>query len=89
MTGRRLLIGSLTCALALGGAGCNNPSQPEGALPSPTVVPVQGVVVTPQVIHFVAIGETKQVAARISPLDATDQAITWESSDPRVATVDS
>ena len=89
MTGRGILTASLICALAYAGAGCNNPGQPETPEPSTTtIVPVQGVHVTPQVIQFLAIGETKQLTARIAPVDATDQVITWESSDSRVATVD-
>jgi uncharacterized protein YjdB len=46
------------------------------------------VTVTPQVVQLLAIGETKQLAARISPVNATDQTLAWESTDPTVATVD-
>jgi uncharacterized protein YjdB len=88
MTGRRILTASLIFALTLGGTGCSNPSQPETSEPPTEIVRVQGVTVTPQVVQLLAIGETKQLAARISPLDATDQALAWESSDPAVATVD-
>jgi len=84
MTGRSILTASLILGLTVGGTGCSNPTQPETS----AIVPVQGVTVTPQVIQLLAIGETKQLAARISPLNATDQVITWESSNPAVATVD-
>jgi uncharacterized protein YjdB len=89
MTGRDRLIFTLTCVAAIGGSGCSNPYQPEPPEPPTTVIHVQGVTVTPQVIQFLAIGETKQLAVRVAPLNATDQAISWESSDPAVATVDS
>jgi uncharacterized protein YjdB len=84
MTGRCVLTASLIFAATLAGTGCSNPTQPETS----AIVRVQGVTVTPQVIQLLAIGETKQLAARIAPLNATDQALAWESSDPSVATVD-
>jgi uncharacterized protein YjdB len=84
MTGRRILTASLIFVLTRGGTGCSNPTQPDAS----AIVPVQGVTVTPQVIQLLAIGETKQLVARIAPVDATDQALAWESSDPAVATVD-
>lgn len=87
MTGRDRLIFTLTCVLAFG-SGCGNPNQPEKPEPSTSIVHVQGVTLTPQVIQFLALGETKQLAVRISPLNATDQTVEWESSDSTVATVD-
>ena len=51
-------------------------------------MPVLGVKVTPQSFVFQAIGETKQMVATIAPANATDQAMTWESTDPSVASVD-
>src|SRR4030095_8515253 len=83
MTGRRILTASLIFTLALAGPGASNPSQPETS----AIIRVQGVTVTPQVIQLLAIGETKQLAARIAPLNATDQALAWDSMDPSVATV--
>ena len=81
MTGRRILIASLVCALVLGGDACSTPSE------LGKVVPVQGVRVTPQTLHFVAIGETQPLSAVVSPANATDQALVWESTDSTVATV--
>jgi uncharacterized protein YjdB len=51
-------------------------------------VPVDGVKVTPQTLHLEAIGDTGRLVATVSPLDATDRAVTWESTDSGVATVD-
>jgi len=70
----------LVIGLAIGVAACGYPTQP--------IVPVQGVKVTPQTVHFFAIGETMDLSASVFPENATDQAVTWESSDPAVATVD-
>jgi len=56
--------------------------------PSATVVPVEGVKVTPQSVVLTAIGETRQLTATVAPATATDKAVTWESTDPSVATVD-
>lgn len=70
--------------LALSSQACNNPGQPS----EPGPVPVQGVRVTPQVVQLTRIGETRQLVATVSPVDATDQAVTWESTDSSVASVD-
>jgi uncharacterized protein YjdB len=56
--------------------------------PSATVVPVEGVKVTPQSVVMTAIGETRQLTATVAPATATDKAVTWETTDPSVATVD-
>ena len=34
------------------------------------------------------VGETETLIATVTPIDATDQTVTWNSSDPTVATVD-
>lgn len=82
----RLTARQASLLLLLAAAACGD----SGPLadPSGTKVPVQGVKVTPQVVQFLAIGETRQIVATIAPANATDQAITWESSDPTVASVD-
>jgi uncharacterized protein YjdB len=56
--------------------------------PFATVIPVEAVKVTPQSMVLTRIGETRQVTASIGPDNATDKAVTWESSDSSVATVD-
>jgi uncharacterized protein YjdB len=70
----------LVIGLATGAAACGYPTQP--------IVPVQAVKVTPQSVQFFAIGETANLSATVFPADATDQAVTWESSDPSVVSVD-
>jgi uncharacterized protein YjdB len=76
--------GTLICGAALALA-CSNPYQTYA--PADTV-PVSSVKVTPQTIVLVAIGQTKDVTATIAPANATDQIITWESTDPTVVSVD-
>jgi uncharacterized protein YjdB len=66
-------------ALALAAAGCSSSSEP---------VAVDGVRVTPQSIQLTAIGATRQLVATISPANATDRVLTWESTDSTVASVD-
>jgi len=83
---RSTLIASLFCALAVALNACSDPIRPVQTDPPAAVVPVQGVKVTPQTAVF-AVGETRQLVAAIGPVDATDQAVTWESSDTTVATV--
>ena len=52
------------------------------------MVPVEGVKVTPQSVVMTAIGETRQLTATVGPVTATDKAVTWESTDTTVASVD-
>ena len=51
-------------------------------------VAATGVKVTPQSVQIAAIGGTTQLMAAVAPLDASDRAVTWESTDPSIATVD-
>jgi len=71
--------------LVLGANACSSPGESD---PPANTVPVTGVKVTPQSFVFQAIGETTQLLATISPANATDQAIVWESTDSSVASVD-
>lgn len=73
--------------LVLSASACMSPSQP-GDPPPANTVSVQGVRVTPQVLQFSATGETRQLLATVSPANATDKAIVWESTDSSVASVD-
>jgi uncharacterized protein YjdB len=83
---RDALIGGLLCSLVVALSACNDPDQSGPSDPTPVAVPVQGVRVTPQSV-VLAVGETRQLVATIAPLDATDRALTWESTDTTVATV--
>jgi uncharacterized protein YjdB len=74
--------------LLLGAIACSDPSQPGDQGPSGNIVPVQGVKLIPQSVQLSAIGATRQLLVTISPIDATDQAILWESTDSTVASVD-
>jgi uncharacterized protein YjdB len=75
----------LLCGVLLALA-CSYSTQPYG---STDKVAVQGVKVAPQSIQLSAIGETKDLSATINPANATDKALSWESTDPAVASVDS
>jgi uncharacterized protein YjdB len=74
------IVLSLVLLSACGGG----PAQP-AAVPA---VPVQGIKVTPQSVQLTVIGETKQLVASIGPANATNRTVTWESTDPAVASVD-
>jgi len=83
---RRRVPSVLLCGvLAVSLAACGNPIAP--SLKSATVA-VIGVKVAPQAIQFDAVGQTRQITATVAPLNATDQAVTWESTDPSIASVD-
>lgn len=49
--------------------------------------PVQNVYVTPQKLTF-EVGQTVVLRAKLTPLNATNQNLTWTSSDERIAIVD-
>jgi uncharacterized protein YjdB len=84
----RSTVRSATFALfILSSYACANPAQPGEPDPPANTVSVQAVRVTPQAVQFLAIGETRQLVATVFPTNATDQAVTWESSDPSVASV--
>ena len=85
---RSITLQATFVLLVLSATACGNPGEPGDPDPSPSPVPVQAVKVTPQVIQLLAIGETKQLVATVSPANATDQAIVWESTNSSVASVD-
>ena len=70
-------------ALALGVSGCSGCTTQAYA-----PVAATGVKVTPQSVQIAAIGGTTQLTAAVAPLEASDRAVTWESTDPSIATVD-
>jgi prepilin-type N-terminal cleavage/methylation domain-containing protein len=51
-------------------------------------VPVTGISLNHTTDIFLVIGETKQLTAVFTPSDATNKNVTWNSTDPAVATVD-
>lgn len=57
-----------------------------GPTPPTPVVPVTGVSVEPT-SYQIQYGENFYVEATVSPEDATNQNVTWSSSDENVATV--
>lgn len=52
------------------------------------VVPVTGVTLNKNTLGLVAGGDTATLVATVAPDGATDKSVTWESSDPNVATVE-
>ena len=50
-------------------------------------IPVNSISISPSKTT-IKIGETKELKTKFNPTNATDKTITWESSDPKVATVD-
>lgn len=52
------------------------------------IVPVDGVRVTPQSIQLAAVGDTARLTAIISPANASDKTVIWESSDSTIVAVD-
>jgi uncharacterized protein YjdB len=64
-----------------------DPSLPSDPDPSGSIVPVVAVKLVPQSVQLVAIGETRQLVVTVAPTNATDRAVTWESTDSTVVAV--
>ena len=54
---------------------------------TPVEVPATGISITPSEPQELKVGESLQLTATVSPENATDKTVTWESSDSGVATV--
>ena len=78
---RFAVLPATAALLGLIASACSDPSQPAD-------VAVQGVKVAPQVVQFTAIGDTTRLLATVAPTNATDRAVSWQSTDPAVASVD-
>jgi len=85
---RELLAATLLGVVLLGGHGCSYSSEPGDYNTPPPTVPVLGVRVLPQTLQFTTIGETQILTVSVFPANATDQAISWESTDSTVVSVD-
>src|SRR4051812_18546567 len=83
---RQKFLAGLTGVLALGANACvsYNSDYPT----QPARVAVVGVRVTPQTVQFTTIGQQLKLTLAVQPANATDQAVTWESTDTSIATVD-
>ncbi|MBR1489821.1 MAG: Ig domain-containing protein [Bacteroidales bacterium] len=82
----RLISGTMICALA----SCTSPDQPTDIETDPPVdktVAVESVSLTPAELTLTA-GETTSLTWTVLPSNATNQNVSWQSSDPAVATVD-
>src|SRR4051812_26801568 len=75
-------VSFLAFALVAGGCGSGYSTQ------RPAPVAVSGVKVTPQSVQIAGVGGTTQLTVVVTPLDAADRVVSWESSDPSIATVD-
>ncbi|WP_309380999.1 Ig-like domain-containing protein [Cerasicoccus frondis] len=51
------------------------------------VIPIESLAVTPGVMFFTAFGDTEQLYTDASPVNASNQEVTWSSSDNGIATV--
>ena len=69
--------------------GCSSPTSGGGGTPAgPAPVAVTGVTPTKTVTYLLDSG-TEQLYAVVAPANATNQAVSWSSSDPTVASVSS
>ena len=82
---RRTSLAATLALSILSASSCRSSGDP--AAPSGNV-PVQGVKVTPQVVQLLAVGDTQRVIATVAPANATDKVLSWNSTDPTIASVD-
>lgn len=69
-------------------SGCNEKKNEPSSDPTGDV-PVMSITVSPKSCEFTEVGKTVQLVATVLPADATNPKVTWKSSDPEVATVNS
>lgn len=55
---------------------------------TPVIIPLTGVTISPTILSL-KIGDTSTILATVSPLNATDQTVNWNSDNPAIATVSS
>ena len=76
-----LIVGLFLC-------GCVKQQKESTDVPKEVVV-ISGVTIAPWPMKTVAVGDRQTFNAIITPVNATNQNVTWTSSDPSVATIDS
>ena len=82
-----LLSATLLAGIAVGTlSSCGNENPPVEGSSSVSFVQVESVVLSSPAVTL-SVGETMQLTARISPSDATNQNVSYSSSDPSIATV--
>lgn len=57
------------------------------SMPEKPSVPVTGIELSTQKINLNRVGDAYQIEADVTPINATNKAVTWVSSNPNVATV--
>lgn len=67
----------------------NNSGETETPDSKPVVIEVESVILDIKEFSPIKAGEKVQVNAEVLPVDAADKSLTWTSSNPQVATVDS
>lgn len=68
-------------------AACSS-TDPVGPTPTTEVVAVDSIEINPTVIQLGSIGSSRRLIVWVHPVEATDHSVTWESSNPAVASVD-
>ena len=82
-----LLSATLLAGIAVGTlSSCGNDNPPAEESSSVSFVQVESVVLSSPAVTL-SVGETMQLTARISPSDATNQNVSYSSSDPSFSTV--
>ncbi len=68
--------------------GCQHEKQKTSTEPKEVVI-ISGVSIAPWPMKTVMVGDSETFNAIVTPLNATNQNVTWTSSDTSVATIDS
>lgn len=68
-------------------AACSS-SDPAGPTPTPEIVTVDSIEIAPAVIQLATVGDSRRLIVWVHPIEADDHSVTWESSNPAVASVD-
>lgn len=76
-------------AAALLAAACSDSTTPTSPTPGGSYVAVDSIGMYPTLIRLATVGDKMRPLVWWHPLNATDREVTWASSNPAVATVDS
>lgn len=84
----RNIIGMTIVGGVLLTAACSSSTGPTGPVPTTEVVAVDSIELAPQLVRLATVGDSRRLIVWVHPIEATDHSVTWESSNPAVASVD-
>lgn len=73
---------------AVGASACGSTTGPTDPSPSGDVVVTDSIIVLPSYVKLASPGDSRRLNVWFEPINATDQDVSWSSSNPAAASVD-